>query len=228
MMDNNHWGWCDTGSNDPDWNMAFDDALLDSINDLNTLILRFYQWEGEPATFGYFQKYDQVQQQSQLRPLIRRPTGGGLVEHASDWTYSVAIPVNHPWYKLRAQESYQRIHNWCVRALIKLGINSTLSAETNASGPGQCFVGAEKDDVLVAGKKVAGAAQRRNKKGLLIQGSVQVPDQSEKRLDWVEAMLSSSNEQWIKWDHWEKESFIERVEGLRKTKYSNQAFLALR
>ena len=38
---------------------------------------------------------------------------------------------------------------------------------------GPCFAGYEKFDVLWHGKKIAGAAQRRNKLGLLIQGSVQ-------------------------------------------------------
>ena len=55
------------------------------------------------------------------------------------------------------------------------------------AGPGQCFVGYEKSDLLWHGKKIAGAAQRRNKLGLLIQGSVQ-PPLPLARAAWQQAM----------------------------------------
>jgi hypothetical protein len=41
--------------------------------------------------------------------------------------------------------------------------------------PGACFAGHERFDLLWRGRKIAGAAQRRNQLGLLIQGSVQLP-----------------------------------------------------
>jgi lipoate-protein ligase A len=46
-----------------------------------------------------------------------------------------------------------------------------------------------KSDLLWNGKKIAGAAQRRNKLGLLIQGSVQPPPISLSRADWEKAMV---------------------------------------
>jgi lipoate-protein ligase A len=56
-----------------------------------------------------------------------------------------------------------------------LKIETTLAPCCKKTLPGQCFVGHEKFDLLWCGKKIAGAAQRRNKLGLLIQGSVQPP-----------------------------------------------------
>src|ERR1017187_7811146 len=54
-------------------------------------------------------------------------------------------------------------------------IETELAPAAKKSLPGQCFAGHEKFDLLWRGKKIAGAAQRRNKPGLLIQGSVQPP-----------------------------------------------------
>jgi hypothetical protein len=50
------------------------------------------------------------------------------------------------------------------------------------------FFRLRKSDVLWHGKKIAGAAQRRNKLGLLIQGSVQPPPISLSPPDWQKAM----------------------------------------
>ena len=55
-------------------------------------------------------------------------------------------------------------------------------------------MGWEKFDVLWQGRKIAGAAQRRNKLGLLIQGSVQPPPVGLKREEWETAMVSAAGE----------------------------------
>jgi lipoyl(octanoyl) transferase len=172
------------------YNMALDHALLETAGtgQLEWPVLRFYGWIEPAASFGYFQKYVEVSQMTLLRPLIRRPTGGGLVPHDVDWTYSAVFPPNHPWYELKATESYQRIHEWIAAAFGKLGVETELAPECRKSLPGQCFIGYEKSDVLWCGKKIAGAAQRRTKAGLLIQGSVQPPPLKLSREDWEQAM----------------------------------------
>jgi lipoate-protein ligase A len=180
--------------------MAFDEALLEAASRLAKPVLRFYGWAEPAASFGYFQKYEEVAQLTRLRPLVRRPTGGGLVSHATDWTYSLTFPPGHWWRALRAMESYQRVHEWIRDAFAKFNVATELSPSCRKDLPGQCFLGAEKFDLLWRGKKVAGAAQRRNRLGLLIQGSVQPPPVSLARADWQKVMCEVAVEKWnITW-----------------------------
>jgi len=189
------WQFVDTGEGRPAWNMAFDEALMECVNEQARPILRFYSWSIPAATFGYFQKYDDVAAMTPLRPLIRRPTGGGVVPHENDWTYSLAIPPGHEWHRIRAEESYRRLHEWVAEALRIAGEEAGLAEGCESAGPGHCFVGAEKHDVLVQGRKAAGAAQRRNKLGLLIQGSVQADAMTATRSEWESAMQAAALKQ---------------------------------
>jgi lipoate-protein ligase A len=185
-----NWSWLDSGRCDPAYNMAFDEAMLAGAAGHGRAILRFYGWAGPAATFGYFQAIAEVERATRLRPLIRRPTGGGLVPHAADWTYSAAFPPGHEWHSLRAEESYRRIHNWLRLAFASLQVETALAPASQKTLPGQCFVGHEKFDLLWHGQKIAGAAQRRNRLGLLIQGSVQPPPLPLRREDWQQALLA--------------------------------------
>lgn len=174
------------------FNMALDEALLESVSRLGSPVLRFYGWTQPAATFGYFQHFAEIESTTPLRPLIRRPTGGGLVPHTADWTYSLAFPAGHEWHLLRAEESYRRVHEWIHRAFTHLGVQTELASCCKKTAPGQCFVGHEKSDLLWHGSKIAGAAQRRNKLGLLIQGSVQPPPLSLQRSAWEDAMRQAT------------------------------------
>jgi lipoyl(octanoyl) transferase len=125
------------------------------------------------------------------------------VPHDSDWTYSFVVPPNHKWFSLKAVESYRRIHEWIQNAFAKLKIETELakaeSGKRKAESAG-CFIGHEKFDLLWRGKKIAGAAQRRNKLGLLIQGSIQPPVKIA-RADFEDAMCDAARENWeIKWN----------------------------
>ena len=152
-----------------------------------------------------------------LRPLIRRPTGGGVVLHdEAEWTYSLTFPPAHPAWQLKAEESYRCVHEWVRHAFEVCGVATELCPETRATGPGQCFVGAEKCDLLFNGQKIAGAAQRRNRDGLLIQGSVQAKPTGIDREAWEIAMLAESD-----WSEWQPGgSFIDESTSLAKRKYA--------
>lgn len=183
----------DTGPGVPAWNMAVDEALLSGAVGNGAAVLRFYGWTEAAATFGYFQRLAEVELRTGLRPLIRRPTGGGIVPHAADWTYSLAVPPGHGWHGLRATESYRAVHAWVVESFARLGVSTELAACCRKEIPGQCFVGYEQFDVLWGGRKIAGAAQRRNRLGLLIQGSVQPPPAVERhRAAWQAAMAETA------------------------------------
>ena len=187
-----NWLLINSGPGDAAFNMALDEALLEYISQLGKPVLRFYGWTEPAATFGYFQKFSDVEGATLLRPLIRRPTGGGIVPHNADWTYSAVFPPGHEWHSLKAEQSYRRIHDWLRRAFAELKVATELATDKKKSLPGQCFAGHEKFDLLWSGKKIAGAAQRRNKSGLLIQGSVQPPVVLISRGNWERAMVDAA------------------------------------
>jgi lipoate-protein ligase A len=215
------WFYLDTGKGESAWNMALDEALLHSIAELNQPVLRFYGWKEPAATFGYFQKYADIAAWTSLRPLIRRPTGGGLVPHDSDWTYSVIIPPSHAWYELRAAESYLQLHRWVASALRAANIRAELAPTTSKEIPGQCFAGAEQHDILLNGRKIAGAAQRRARGGLLIQGSIQSLPANANRALWQEHMRMNP----VIWSELQLKSDIQkRADELAATKYSQPAY----
>src|SRR5208283_2290118 len=110
------WYWIQSGAGAPAFNMALDEALLESAPQRARPVLRFYSWTLPAATFGYSQKYSQAAAMTPLRPLVRRPTGGGLVPHDADWTYSLIFPAQHYWHCLKAVESYRRAHEWIREA----------------------------------------------------------------------------------------------------------------
>ena len=204
------------------FNMALDEALLETVSHIGKPVLRFYGWTEPAATFGYFQKYADVEFATPLRPLVRRPTGGGIVPHDADWTYSLAFPPGHEWQGLKAEESYRRVHDWLRRAFAELNIETGLAPCCKKTMPGQCFAGHEKFDLLWHGKKIAGAAQRRNKLGLLIQGSVQPPPVSLKRADWERVMSAVAGKYFsCRWSDFSPDAkLLERSAKLEREKYS--------
>ena len=224
------WLLMNSGKCDAAFNMALDEAILEAMSRLRHPVLRFYGWTMPAASFGYFQKYSGVEHATLLRPLIRRPTGGGIVPHDADWTYSFAVPPGHEWHSLAAMDSYSRIHEWIRDAFAKLKIQTSLAPHKKSAGgedvPGECFTGHEKSDLLWNGKKIAGAAQRRNKLGLLIQGSVQPPPVPVKRSDWESAMRAVASETFsIKWTDFTPDGpLLERADDLVRQKYSSTAY----
>ena len=197
--------------------MAADELLLRHAAALGQAVLRFYSWDQPSASFGYSQRHAEVEAMTELRPLIRRPTGGGLVLHdVAEWTYSLTFPPTHPAWQLKAAESYRCVHEWVRRAFEVCGVAVELCPKKRPAGPGQCFVGAEKCDLLFDGQKIAGAAQRRNREGLLIQGSVQAKATGIDRKAWESAMLAGSE-----WSEWQPdEPFIDEAADLGKRKYA--------
>src|ERR1019366_2848678 len=214
----NSWLLLQSGPGSPAFNMALDEALLEAMPRLGRPVLRFYGWTEPAATFGYFQKYADVERATLLRPLIRRPTGGGIVPHDSDWTYSLAFPPGHEWHSLKAEASYRS--------------SRREEAHTEKSELSQCFAGYEKFDLLWNGQKIAGAAQRRNKLGLLIQGSVQSRciGIAIARTDWQKAMGDVGRVEFgVEWSDFAPDGMLrERAEFLAKQKYSQMEFIRKR
>lgn len=152
-------------------NMAIDEALLKASE---IPVLRFYGWQSPAASFGYFEPYAPVAERFGDRELVRRWTGGGTVEHGEDTTYSVIVPAREECFlEMRAEESYLRIHEELSAAMAACGVAAETALEKAASISNACFENPVRHDVMQAGRKIAGAAQRRTQLGMLHQGSIQ-------------------------------------------------------
>lgn len=177
-------------------NMALDFLLLQRYPE-SMPRFRHYEWRAPAFTFGYSQKIEFVRTNLPVREhidLCRRPTGGGIVDHRNDWTYALVLPRGHPLYDERAAQSYRLAHESLASALVELGQPAEVklaSAPEATCGDepatvGVCFQRAELYDVVNSktGSKIAGAAQKRNKHGLLFQGSIE--KSSVASMDWDE------------------------------------------
>jgi lipoyl(octanoyl) transferase len=182
-----NWLLINDGQGDPAWNMACDEWLLLNAARLNNPVLRIYEWDRAAITIGYFQEYPLELDQKYV--IVRRPTGGALVYHDSDLTFTVSLPPTHPWKALKPEERYQKIHERVHKIFESRGLSPALAEKCKTdNGPctsrlpnptgrnpsnAQCFTKSTRYDVMVGNSKVAGGAQRTTRDGLLHQGSIQ-------------------------------------------------------
>ncbi|MDZ4289102.1 MAG: hypothetical protein U0984_14135, partial [Prosthecobacter sp.] len=153
------------------WNMAVDQAWLEKST---VPMLRVYGWDQPTVSLGYAQSLAKLQDALPGWPVVRRWTGGGVVLHHEDFTYSVIVPANDPWAQIPAIESYRRIHGSLAEALSSHGHpGCRLALKEDVIEAPFCFVAPAVHDDFRGPVKVAGAGQRRGKLGLLHQGSVQ-------------------------------------------------------
>lgn len=160
------------------WNMAVDEAILHQRRTGASLsTLRIYSWQRRTISLGYFQRIDQpladLCGQDSI-DLIRRPTGGGFVLHDQEITFSLIFSRQDLREQRQAVEYFRVIATCIQKALLALGVQVSL-AETVYSGKDNhffCFNNPTKYDLLVAGKKVCGSAQRRYRDIILQQGSL--------------------------------------------------------
>jgi len=167
-------------------NMAVDEALL---NATTSPAIRFYRWERPSISFGYFGLFAEVADQQPQRDLIRRWTGGGIVPHGEDLTYSVFIPRGDLIFARSSREIYSQLHDAIRRTLKTHGVNALLANDGAPKISEQCFANPVHADLLSNGKKIAGAAHRRSRVGLLHQGSIQISGLPDSFCDELAAIL---------------------------------------
>ena len=172
----------DTGPAAAQANMDLDGQLLESLDPAGDPILHLYEWDGSSATYGYFadpaKHLDLEKTKARGLSLGRRPTGGGIVFHIWDWAFSFLMPSGHRAFSLNTLENYQFVNGAVLEAVSALFHvpGSTLIPESFASSNADCqnFCMAKptRYDVVDKGRKVAGAAQRKTKRGYLHQGTI--------------------------------------------------------
>lgn len=180
------------------WNMAVDQALLESVGRTGKIALRFYRWEQPTLTLGYFQRLNERNSHpaSLKCPVVRRSTGGGAILHDQEITYSLCVPSSNRWAE-EHEQLYWTVHGCIIDALQDWGVeagmylsgneavgtnlehrihNSTSSPSGRASSEFSksflCFQRRSKGDIVWGVEKICGSAQRRNQNSILQHGSL--------------------------------------------------------
>ena len=176
--------------------MQKDRDLLDQVRLERSPTLHFYEWKGPSVTYGHFldplEFFSLQGVEKEGITLAKRPTGGGIIFHLWDLAFSVLVPATHHGYSQNTLENYAYINEAVLEAVqdflqIKGGAElKPQDGELMGSGSQYfCMAKPTKYDVMVQGKKVAGAAQRKTKEGFLHQGSISLMMPDKKILESV-------------------------------------------
>ena len=177
------WRLIDTGPLAGPDNMAVDEALLDCFDPDSSLpVLRLYGWSPPAFSLGRYQNAAEVLDLERCKalgvPVVRRITGGGVIYHADELTYSVVCAARHLPRARTVKESFERLCGFLLVTYRKLGLNAAFAVERHSAGvklgerAAFCFAGKEEYDIVVAGRKVGGNAQRRLKGVIFQHGSI--------------------------------------------------------
>lgn len=175
------WKLIDTGKESALRIMQRDAELLNELHQENSSILHLYDWQGDAATYGHFIDPSEFLDMEGVRKrgleLARRPTGGGIIFHNCDFAFSVLVPASFHGYSERPLENYAFINKRIIWVIQKwLGSGGELLAEEpqalDTHCKSFCMSKPTKYDIMIDGRKVGGAAQRKTRYGFLHQGSI--------------------------------------------------------
>ena len=213
-------------------NMSIDEALLESEK---IPIIRFYRWRSPALSFGYFGKFSEVAMYAAERDLVRRWTGGGIVFHGDDLTYSIVIPASDPAFNESSIAIYEKIHRAVAHALNEVGERAIVVGGVDpggiafskhaavSAGGYNCFANPVRADVMMDGRKIAGAAQRRTRRGLLQQGSIQgLIMENDLAQKFAHTLSANCSEFEI------NEEILQRAREVAQQKYGTESWLRMR
>lgn len=179
------WNFINTGSKNPYYNMAMDEALLNFVSrgEIDPVI-RFYTWNPATLSIGYFQRLQKEIDIDKVKEkgygLVRRQTGGRGVLHDKELTYSVIVPESHPNMPSTVTEAYKIISQGLLEGFKNLGFETYFAIprykeerdKLKQPRSSVCFDAPSWYELVVEGRKIAGSAQTRQKGVILQHGSI--------------------------------------------------------
>lgn len=179
------WNFINSGSHNPYYNMAMDEALLNFVSrgEIDPVI-RFYAWNPATLSIGYFQRLQKEIDIEKVKEkgygLVRRQTGGRGVLHDQELTYSVIVPESHPEMPKTVTEAYRVISQGLLEGFKELGFETYFAVPRSKEEREKlkqprssvCFDAPSWYELVVEGRKIAGSAQTRQKGVILQHGSI--------------------------------------------------------
>ena len=159
-------------------NMAIDDYLFQSLREYPKTYLRFYRWEKPTVSLGCSQRILKVADLNYCQKngidIVRRMTGGKLVLHYKEVTYSLCSS-DTATFPPTVAESYKLVSEGLIRGLEKMGLKACLAdspPDFYAKGNLPCFSYPARNEIEVMGKKIIGSAQKRVGSKFIQHGSI--------------------------------------------------------
>ena len=156
-----HWRILNSGKKSPAENMAIDEAILEAVITGKSLpTIRFYDWNPSTASCGYNQKVDDEVDFSALEKFgfgfVRRPTGGRLVLHDQEITYSVIAPIEGK-FAGSVTQAYSVISLALAEGLREMGVDvelekGSLDSKHQRQAANPCFSSSSKYELKCQNK----------------------------------------------------------------------------
>lgn len=162
--------------NSGQFNMDFDQGLVEYVYDKKEPVLRLYGWSPACVSLGRNQDVNSINEiycRHNGIDIVVRPTGGRALFHSNELTYSFVCPVDFLEQGESVILSYKEISGAIKNAFSLLNIEADFpeNKKTNFS-PEYCMSLATGADLSFCGKKLVGSAQYR-KQGIILQhGSI--------------------------------------------------------
>lgn len=190
------WRLIDTGPLSGRENMAIDEALFRCFDPASSQpVLRLYGWQPQALSLGRFQKarddLDLVRCAADKLTVVRRITGGGVIYHADELTYSLVCGPSQIPAAASVKESFRVLTSFLLGLYRALGLQAAYAADLAPAGSrlGErtplCFAGKESYDILVNGRKLGGNAQRRSRAVIFQHGSIPLQQRAAQGLHYL-------------------------------------------
>jgi len=173
------WRFIYSGHNNPFTNMAVDMAMVDIYKMNRVPLFRIYGWEPYSFSIGYFQKALEVLDISACVrdgiPFVRRPTGGGIIYHGDEVTYSIVCSSGDIGSPATVKDGYKILCSFILEAYHQYGLSPAFAIDTGKARIEKttlCFASFQDYDILINGKKIGGNAQKRHKDIIMQHGSI--------------------------------------------------------
>ena len=173
----------DSGVMSASASMAQDVQEIEHLAERKKPLLRFYEWQAPSITYGYFideKKYLKKEVFSSQHPFsknsARRPTGGGLIFHFFDFSFTFSLPSHHVAFSENVSQNYKLVNEASFAAVSQvIDLSKDLYLEQDlATSPYEkfCMASPTRYDLMLGTKKIGGSAQRKTKHGFLHQGTI--------------------------------------------------------
>ena len=173
------WRFLDSGALSGSEHMAIDAGLMDRARETGEAVLRVYAWARPTLSFGRNElardRFSAEALQREGVSAVRRPTGGRVLLHDHEITYSVTAPDSHA---PTLAAGYLAINRMLRRALTRLGVAVDVAPVGKSLRPNgaPCFAAPSAGELVVDGRKLVGSAQLRERGALLQHGSILLAD----------------------------------------------------